>query len=149
MDTREQGRTAHRFWDRIGLAPQAVDPSVRSTLRRSFFAYAAVLLLIGWAYALWYIAQDHRRTIETARDQLRTVATSLNAQMEAMLGDGLGSAQSAYNDLATTGDLRQQPMENIARQLREQVTGNYIRALLVGNSERTIVVGSSRYRQSR
>lgn len=131
-----------KFWSRIALRPQALNPRVRSTIRRSFFAYAGLLLLMGWAYALWYISEDHKRTVSLAGEQLRAVAASLSAQMEALLGDGLGSAESAYNDIRGRGEFARVPTDEITEHLRHEVTGNYIRALFIGNPERTVVAGS-------
>ncbi|HEY6643338.1 sensor histidine kinase [Povalibacter sp.] len=133
---------ADHFWDRIALQPQTVNPRVRSTIRRSFFAYTALLLVIGWGYALWYISEDHSRTTAFAAEQLRSVAASLNAQMEAMLADGMGSAESAFNGIRSSGGLAQLPAGQVVAQVREEVTGGrYIRALFVGNAGRTMVVG--------
>lgn len=132
---------AESFWNRVALEPQALDSRVRSRIRRSFFAYAGLLLLIGWAYATWYIVEDRRRTVASAGEQLRTVATSLNAQMEALLVDGLGAAESAVNAIRRQKGFAAISTEEIGEQLREQVTGNYIRALFIGNSERTVIVG--------
>lgn len=132
---------AERFWNRIALHPQALNPRARSTIRRSFITYAGLLLLIGWGYASWYVSRDYQRTVVLAGEQLRTVAASLGAQMEAMVGDGLGSAHSAFNDLRAIGPFAQVPAEEIVEQLRNEVTGNYIRALFVGSGERTVVAG--------
>jgi signal transduction histidine kinase len=130
-----------RFWSRIALEPQALNPRVRSTIRRSFFAYAALLLLMGWAYAIWYISEDRQRTVSVAGEQLRAVAASLNAQMEAMLEDGLGSAQSAFYDVRRSGEIDRVATEEIIEHLNHEVTGSYIRALFVGNPQRTVLVG--------
>ena len=132
---------AGNFWSRVALRPQPLNPRGRSTIRRSFIAYSGLLLLICWGFALWYIAEDHKRTVAVAGDQLRAVAASLNAQMEAMLGDGLGAAQSALGDIRERGVFADVPAAVISKQLGEQVTGNYIRGLFVGDDERTIVAG--------
>lgn len=132
---------AERFWNRIALQPQSLNPRSRSTIRRSFATYAGLLLILVWAYALWYITEDHERTVALAGEQLRAVAGSLNAQMEAMLGDGLGSARSAFNNLRDSGELDALPVDFVIAQLRDEVTGNYIRALFVGSPKRTIVGG--------
>jgi signal transduction histidine kinase len=134
---------AQTFWDRIALEPQRLDPRVRSTIRRSFFAYAASLLVVGWALAIWFIVGDRQRTIEGAGNQLRTVATSLNSQLDAMLGAGLGSAESVLNDFRKAGGLATASADEIGAKLSDQVTGNYIRALFLGDQRRTVVAGST------
>jgi len=132
---------AERFWNRIALQPQALNPRLRSRVRRSFFAYAGLLLVIGWAYALWYLYEDRSRTVAFAGEQLRAIADSLVVQMEATVGDGLGSAESTLTDLRNSGRFDELPTDVIAGELREEVTGNYIRALFVGNPDRTIAAG--------
>ena len=134
---------AESFWNRVALAPQALDPRVRSKVRRSFLVYAGLILIIGWAYAVWYIVEDRSRTVTSAGDQLRIVADSLNAQLEALLGDGLGAAESAVNAVRRQGRLAVASSDEISAQLREQVTGDYIRALFIGDARRTVIVGRS------
>jgi PAS domain S-box-containing protein len=132
---------AESFWNRLALTPQALDPRVRSKIRRSFLVYAGLLLLVGWAYAVLSIVEDRRRTVQSAGEQVRMVAASLNAHMEALLGDGLGAAESAVNAIRNQTGLPVDSSEDIVARLREQVTGAYIRALLVGDANRTVIVG--------
>lgn len=131
------------LWSRVALKPQALNPRSRSTIRHSFFVYAGLLLLIVWAFALWYVRTDHMRTVDFASEQIRSVADSLMVQMEAMLVDGLGSAESALADLPRSGSIAMQPPELVVAQLRGEVTGSYIRALFIGDALRTIVAGKN------
>jgi len=138
---RVNGGMTDRFWRRIALQPQALNPRLRSKVRRSFLAYAGLLLLIGWAYALWYVYEDRLRTVAVANEQLLAVANSLVIQMEATLADGLGSAESALTHLRNSGTPSQMPASLVQARLRKEVTGDYIRALFVGSPERTVVAG--------
>jgi hypothetical protein len=54
----------------------------------------AVLLCVGiWGVAISGIQSDYRSTVETERRHLRSVTGTLEAQIEAMLGDGVGAAR--------------------------------------------------------
>lgn len=129
------------LWSRIALRPQALNPRLRSKIRRSFFVYGGLLLLIGWAFAVSYIVQDRARTIGFAEEQLRAVSDSLLVQLEAMLGSGVGSAQSALVDLRERGPIATLPSQALIKELRDEVTGKYIRGLFIGDANRTIVAG--------
>jgi PAS domain S-box-containing protein len=132
---------AESLLDRVALTPQALNPRSRSTIRRSFFVYTGLLLLIGWMFAAWHVWESRARTVSATGTQLRAVADSLLVQLEAMLSDGLGSAQSALVDLNRVGALVEQPTDAVVAQLRDEVTGDYIRAIFIGSPERTVVTG--------
>lgn len=136
-------------WSNLALAPQALNPRARSTIRRSFVIYAALLLLLGWAFAVWYVDEDRTRTLAAAETQLRTIADSLLVQMEAMHGDGLGSAQSVLTDLSKRAPLADLSEDLISFELQEEVTGGYVRALFVGDESRTVIAGKHIAKTSR
>lgn len=86
----------HRLFNAIALQQQSLNPAARSALRRSFLVYAGLILLIGWAYAAWYIAAERSRAMQLAQDQLSIASAALGAEVEAMLRDGIGSAEAAF-----------------------------------------------------
>jgi hypothetical protein len=71
----------------------------------TLIAYALVLLAGIWAFAVERIESDYRSTLETEREHLRSVSATLEAQVEAMLGDGVGAALAAANELDNRSDL--------------------------------------------
>jgi PAS domain S-box-containing protein len=131
------------LWSRVALSPQALHPRQRSSIRRSFFAYAGLLLLISWAFAAWYVREDRARTVDFASEQLHAAADTLLVQLKAMLVDGLGSAQSALADLSQKGSLAEQSTADVREQLQDEITGGYIRALFVGDAQRAVVAGTN------
>ena len=58
----------------------------------TLIAYALVLLAGIWSFAVERIESDYRSTLEAERAHLSSVSGTLEAQVEAMLGDGVGAA---------------------------------------------------------
>lgn len=130
-----------RVWSHLVLNPRALNARLRLAVRRSFVIYAALLLIVGWAFAAWYVYGDRQRALDAAGAQLQAVADSLLVQMEAMLVDGIGSAQSALTDLGKFGVFADLADDIVTQELRGEVTGEYIRALFIGDATRTVAAG--------
>ena len=85
---------------RKGAARYLLPAAVNWTL----FAYAFVLCLGIWGLAFQRIQSDYGATLLTEREHLRSVSGTLEAQVEAMLADGVGAALAAVNELEYRAD---------------------------------------------
>jgi PAS domain S-box-containing protein len=107
-------------------------------------AYALALCVGVWIFALQHIQIDYRSTLETERDHLRSVSGTLEAQVEAMLGDGVGAALAAANELETRNRLSTAGDAEVSDTLIHMLTGGpYVRSLFLVNSQRFVRVGRS------
>src|ERR1700722_9394083 len=70
-----------------------------TALRVIVLGYSAILLIAVWGYAQHVIQSDYRLTEATTRDRLRARGAAFNAQVEAMMGDGVGAAVAAANEI--------------------------------------------------
>jgi PAS domain S-box-containing protein len=107
-------------------------------------AYALALCVGVWIFALQHIQIDYRSTLETERDHLRSVSGTLQAQVEAMLGDGVGAALAAANEFETGSRLSTASDAEVSDTLIHMLTGGpYVRSLFLVNGERFVRVGRS------
>ena len=72
----------------------------------TLIVYALVLCVGIWIYTLERIQSDYRATLEMEREHLRSVSGTFEAQVEAMLGDGVGAALAAANEYEDPGSCR-------------------------------------------
>ena len=70
-----------------------------TALRAIVLGYSAILLIGVWSYALHVIQSDFRLTEATTRERLRARGAAFNAEVEAMMGDGVGAAVAAANEI--------------------------------------------------
>src|SRR6267378_2166266 len=123
---------------RSGLMQLLLPAAVNWTL----IAYALVLLAGIWSFAAQRIESDYRSTLETEREHLRSVSGTLEAQVEAMLGDGVGAALAAANELENRGDLAAAGNPQLADTLAHMLTGGpYVRSLFLADAQRFVRVG--------
>jgi PAS domain S-box-containing protein len=119
---------------------EPVDAALRLTpaaANQAFAVYAVLLLIGGWIYAGLSIRSDYERTLESARDQLRVVAAGLEAQVGAMLNDGIGAAFAAANELDASGGLTAATDTQASATLGRMLTGgDYVRSLFIGSTAR-------------
>jgi PAS domain S-box-containing protein len=107
-------------------------------------AYSLILCAGIWIFALERIRMDYRSTLDTEREHLRSVSGTLQAQVEAMLGDGVGAALAAANELENRGDLAQVSDRQFSDTLAHMLTGGpYVRSLFLANAQRFVRVGRS------
>jgi PAS domain S-box-containing protein len=124
-------------------ATKAAEP-LESALRltptaanRAFAVYAVLLLVGGWAYAAFSIRSDYHRTLESTREQVHVAAAGLEAQLGAMLNDGIGAATAAANELDASGGVGAVTDAQAAATLSRMLTGgDYVRSLFIGSSTR-------------
>jgi len=106
--------------------------------------YAVVLCAGVWGYAVLRIHGDYDDTLEAARRRLRNNSITLEAQIEAMLNDGVGAAVAASNELEVGGTLRASGDSRLTATLTHMLTGgDYVRALFLGDATRFVSVSRS------
>ena len=121
-------------------AAEPVESALRLTptaANRAFAVYAVLVLVGGWAFAAFSIRSDYHRTLEATRNQLRIVAAGLEAQIGAMLNDGIGAATAAANELEASGGVAAATDGQASATLSRMLTGgDYVRSLFIGSPTR-------------
>ncbi len=129
--------------DQLASDSRGVRSLLPAAVNWTLIAYALVLCIVVRGFAWQRVQSDFRSTLETERDHLRSVSGTLEAQVEAMLGDGVGAALAAANELeyrggSTTGDVE------FSDTLSHMLTGGpYVRSLFLANPQRYVRVGRS------
>ncbi len=120
-----------------------------TALRFVVLGYSAVLLIVVWSYALHVIQSDFRLTEATTRERLRARGGAFNAEVEAMMGDGVGAAVAAANELGGQSGFAAATQVKIQQTLDHMLTGGpYVRALFLGNASRFELLARGGRRQS-
>jgi PAS domain S-box-containing protein len=108
----------------------------------TLIVYALVLCAGIWVYTLQRIQSDYRATLEMEREHLRSVSATFEAQVEAMLGDGVGAALAAANEYENPRDLASASDAQLSETLRHMLTGgSYVRSLFLATGRRFVRVG--------
>jgi two-component system NarL family sensor kinase len=108
-----------------------------TALRVIVLGYSAILLLGVWSYALHVVQNDYRLTDATTRERLRARGAAFNAEVEAMMGDGVGAAMAAANELGGQRGFAVATPNQILQTMGHMLTGGpYVRALFLGSAER-------------
>jgi PAS domain S-box-containing protein len=108
----------------------------------TLIAYALVLCIGVWTFAIERIQSDYRTTLATEREHLGSVSGTLQAQVEAMLGDGVGAALAAANELENRGGLAAAGDSQVSDTLTHMLTGGpYVRSLFLVDARRFVRVG--------
>ncbi|HTT01253.1 MAG TPA: PAS domain-containing sensor histidine kinase [Steroidobacteraceae bacterium] len=106
--------------------------------------YALLLCAAVWGYATLRIESDHRNTLEKEREHLRSVAGTLRAQIEAMIGDGVGGAVAGANELGAEAGIDKLPVDRLSTTLQHMLTGRpYVRALFLASPQRFVLMPRS------
>ncbi len=107
----------------------------------ALIVYAVILCAGIWGLAAQSIERDHRSTIQLERERLRSVSGTLEAQVEAMLGDGVGAALAAVNELEKRHDVAASEAQ-YSQTLADMLTGGaYVRSLFLVNAQGYVRVG--------
>jgi len=131
---------------RTGLIRLLLPAAVNWTL----IAYALVLCAGIWSFTVQRIQSDYRSTLQTEREHLSSVSGTLEAQVEAMLGDGVGAALAAANEVANRNDLAAASDAQLSDTLTHMLTGGpYVRSLFLANAQRFVRVGRSAASEAR
>jgi hypothetical protein len=103
-----------------------------TTLRVIVLGYSAILLIGVWSYALHVIRSDFRITEATTRERLRARGAAFNAEVEAMMGDGVGAAVAAANEIGGQRGFDIASDVRIQQILDHMLTGGpYVRSLFL------------------
>lgn len=122
-----------------------LDRTLSKSVKRAVIAQGIVILALVWGYTAWRLNDDREHTLETARQNLRTSAAALHAQVVAILNDGLGAARAGANEAVAQGGLEQLSDDELTDLLKRHLTGGeYVRALFVATPTRFVAVGRSR-----
>ena len=120
-----------------------------TALRVIVLGYSAVLLIGVWSYAVHVIQSDFRLTEATTRERLRARGGAFNAEVESMMGDGVGAAVAAVNELGGQGGFAVKSQGQIQQTLSHMLTGGpYVRALFLGSSTRFELLARGDRRES-
>ncbi|MGC1460507.1 MAG: PAS domain-containing sensor histidine kinase [Steroidobacteraceae bacterium] len=95
-------------------------------------------MLIGvWSYAVHVVQSDFRLTEATTRERMRARGAAFNAQVEAMMGDGVGAAVAAANEIGGQRGFAAASQVQIQQTIDHMLTGGpYVRALFLGDAAR-------------
>ncbi|HXC11186.1 MAG TPA: histidine kinase [Steroidobacteraceae bacterium] len=108
----------------------------------TLIVYAIVLCAVVWGFAVQRIESDYRTTLQMEREHLVSVSGTLEAQVEAMLGDGVGAALAAANELGYRSDLADAGDAAYSDTLAHMLTGGtYVRSLFLVDVHRFVRVG--------
>jgi PAS domain S-box-containing protein len=108
----------------------------------TLIAYALVLCAGIWSFAIQRIQSDYRSTLQMEREHLRSVSGALEAQVEAMLGNGVGAALAAANELVDRGDFASSSDAQISDTLAHMFTGGpYVRSLFLADAHHFVRAG--------
>ena len=120
-----------------------------TALRVIVLGYSAILLVGVWSYALHVIQSDYRLTDATTRERLRARGAAFNAEVEAMMGDGVGAAVAVANEVGgERGFAAASPLQ-VQQTIGHMLTGGpYVRALFLGNAARFELLARSGRRES-
>jgi len=103
--------------------------------------YALLLCLAVWSYATLRIESDERNTLVKEREHLRSVAGELRAQVEAMIGDGVGGAVAGANELEAASGIDKIPTDRLSTTLEHMLTGRaYVRGLFLASPKRFVLI---------
>ena len=120
-----------------------------AALRVIVLGYTAILLIAVWSYAIHVIQSDFRLTDATTRERLRARGAAFNAEVEAMMGDGVGAAVAAANEIGGQGGFAVASQAQIQQTIGHMLTGGvYVRALFLGSNARFELVARGGRRES-
>jgi hypothetical protein len=114
-------------------------------VKRAVVAQSVLILVIVWSYAAWRVYADKADTLESARHELRAIASGMYVHMQAVLNDSLGAARTAAEAIDAQGGVLGVPVAKTAELLgRELSSGEYVRALFVVTPNRFVAAVRNR-----
>ncbi len=120
-----------------------------TALRVIVLGYSAILLIGVWSYAVHVIQSDFRLTEATTRERLRARGAAFNAEVEAMMGDGVGAAVAAANEIGGQHGFAVASQAQIQQTIGHMLTGGpYVRALFLGSPTRFELLARGGRRES-
>lgn len=114
-------------------------------VKRAVVAQAVLILVALWSYATWRVYSDKADTLESARHELRAIASGMYVHLQAVLNDSLGAARTAAQTIDAAGGVMQTPAATAGQLLaRELSSGEYVRALFVMTPNRFVAAVRNR-----
>lgn len=122
-----------------------LDSTLSNFLKRAVIVQTVLILAAVWGYAVWSIRADREQTLETGRQQLRTISAGLQSHVDAILNDAVGAAVASSNAVRDSGGLDSLSDAQVAEILARNLTGGeYVRALLVATPTRFAQIARDR-----
>lgn len=138
-------QASERCRDAPAMRKGFLDRTLPKFVKRAVIAQGIVILMLIWSYTAWRLNDDRQQTLETARQNLRTSAGALHAQVLAIVNDGLGAARAGSNEAMTQGGFEHFSDAQLADLLKRHLTGGeYIRVLFVATPSRFVAVSRDR-----
>jgi PAS domain S-box-containing protein len=132
--------TQHR---RIGRG--ILDSTLSQFLKRAVVVQTLLILAVIWVFVGWTLMADRQQTLETARQQLRTVSAGLLSHVDAILNDAVGAAIASSNVIGDEGGLEALSNDELAQILARHLTGgDYVRALVIATPNRFAQIARDR-----
>lgn len=129
-------------WQRVAGRTQQrgfIDGALPMLVKRAVVAQAVLILVALWSYATWRVYSDQAETLESARHELKAIASGMYVHLQAVLNDSLGAARTAAQAIDAQGGVMETPPEVAAGLLaRELSSGEYVRALFVMTPNRFV-----------
>lgn len=114
-------------------------------VKRAVVAQAVLILVALWSYATWRVYSDKADTLESARHELRAIASGMYVHLQAVLNDSLDSARTAAQTIDANGGVMRTPAATAGQYLaRELSSGEYVRALFVMTPNRFVAAVRNR-----
>ena len=134
MATRENARARRTSTSR--RRPRLLLPFAISSI---LILYTVLLCAAVWSYSVLRIRSDYRDTLAAERDRLRSAAITLDTQISAVLGNGIGAALAGANEL--NGGIDSASPERLAQTLANMLTGgDYVRGLFLASAHHFTLV---------
>jgi hypothetical protein len=107
-----------------GSTPQRgfIDRALPLFVKRAVVAQSVLILVIVWSYAAWRVYGDKAETLESARHELRAIASGMYVHMQAVLNDSLGAARTASEAIDAQGGVMQVPVAKTAELLARELS---------------------------
>jgi signal transduction histidine kinase len=122
-----------------------LDRTLSKFVKRAVIAQGIVILALIWSYTAWRLNDDREQTLEAARQNLRSSAGALHAQVLAILNDGLGAARAGANEAVAQGGMAHLSDAQLSDLLKRHLTGGeYVRVLFVSTPNRFVAVARNR-----
>ncbi|HUN25195.1 MAG TPA: ATP-binding protein [Steroidobacteraceae bacterium] len=116
----------------------------RGLITPMLWVYALVLCAAVWTYSGLHALRDYRSTRASEDARLQSVSRTLVAEIQAMLGDGVGAAVAAVNELDTQGGIARASDAQLSSTLAHMLTGgDYVRALFIATPNRFGLIARS------
>lgn len=126
-----------------GVATETTGAATRKSrlLKIGLLGYAAVVLALGWGFAIRQISNDRELALQASSDQLTMTATALAKHVEAMINDGVGAAAAGVNEIQALNAGHALTVKDSSAVLLRMLTGGeYVNTLFIATPSTYIAV---------